>query len=534
MSTGPILPKNTLLLLAIGTFFLFLLIFRLDYLPLKFEEPRRALVATEMLISGNFWAPTINGEFYYNKPPVFNWMVAGLFQIFGFHNWVERLPTLLSIIGIALTNFLFFRKRIGNQVAGLSSTFYLVSGHMLFYFSFQGEIDITYSFVVLLQVLSIFYYFEEGKWTQLFMVSYTLMAIGFLMKGLPSIAFQGLTLLGAFIWFKEFKKLFSPAHLLGGAVAMLLLFGYFQAYSQYNDPELLIAKLTIESASRTSEGGPIGNYLLQLLKFPAMLVSIMLPGFLIIVLSTRIAWKELLRNRWITYCIVFILFNIPLYWISPGTRDRYVYMFLPFLYNVVLFVSLQTELKKPKRLQIAYYGVTGFLCLALVVIPFFSDQIGFLWSAVTVMLLMASIVLVQKKHVHPIFGFALLMLCLRFYYNQVVFPIRGLSPDNIAATLHAEKIIELTGEEPLFFHGSSEMLTLKIPFRKSVEIREIERLPYQFSYYYSSSTKKIIPWVDEKPSGSYYLTATENITGIPALYSFEMEGRSFSLVKSLD
>lgn len=545
MNSGFSIPKNKAFLFSFGSLILFLLIYGLDYLPLKFEEPRRALVATEMLISGNFWAPTINGEFYYNKPPLFNWILAGLFKIFGFHDWVERLPTLLSIIGIALTNFFFFRKRIGNEVAALSSLFYVLSGHMLFYFSFQGEIDIAFSFVVFLQVLCVFHYFEKRKWFQLFLFSYLLMAVGFMMKGLPSIAFQGLTLVGVFLWHKDFKNLFHPANFLGLFLSLGLLAWYFYLYSGFNNPELVIAKLTVESASRTSDGGSLSSYLLQLLQFPLTLLKILLPGCLILLLAKKESFHGLMKNEWVKYIIIFLLFNIPLYWISPGTRDRYLYMFLPFLYNLLFYIGLGSA--KPIRIGRVENILIAIICLlasALCVLPFVVDGVNVLWVIVSVILFVAIGFFVKRKTLHVFLGFAFVMLALRFFYNQVIFPIRAAETKNIAAYLHAEKVLTLTGDNELLFYGTSEQTKLQIPFRDPVEVKEIERLPYQFSYYFSSKSGKIINWTNQLPESGYFVTSMdifdlstnrwlekEGIAEQEIRYSFEMEGRRFALIK---
>lgn len=545
MNSGSVFPKNNTFLLTSGGVILFLLIYGLDYLPLKFEEPRRALVAAEMLISGNFWAPTINGEFYYNKPPLFNWILAGLFKIFGFHDWVERLPTLLSIFGIALTNFFFFRKKIGNEVAALSSLFYVLSGHMLFYFSFQGEIDIAYSFVVFLQIICILHYFKKRNWLPLFFLSYLLMTVGFMMKGLPSIAFQGLTLIGVFVWHKEYKKLFHAYNFLGLFLSLGLLSWYFYLYSGFNNPELVIAKLTVESASRTSDGGSLIAYLVQLGKFPITLIKILLPGCLVILLAKRESFQGLLKNEWVKYIVIFLLFNIPLYWISPGTRDRYLYMFLPFLYNLLFLIGLRSSKSIPiRKIENTLLVTLAVLSLALGFLPFIISGISVLWTVVSILIFICIGFFVKRKIVHVFLGFAFIMLNLRLFYNQVVFPMRAVETKNVAAYLHAEKVIELIGNNSLLFYGRGEETALKIPFRNPVVIQEIERLPYQFSYYYSSKSGKILHWTDQIPKSGYFVTAMgtneedfiywfekEGISEKAINYSFEMEGRRFSLIK---
>ena len=40
-------------------------------LQLRSEEPRRAIVAMEMIFSGDYLQPQLNGWPYYNKPPFF-------------------------------------------------------------------------------------------------------------------------------------------------------------------------------------------------------------------------------------------------------------------------------------------------------------------------------------------------------------------------------------------------------------------------------------------------------------------------------
>ena len=44
--------------------------------PARWEEPRRCLVAMEMIASGDYIVPTVMGETYLKKPPLYNWLIA--------------------------------------------------------------------------------------------------------------------------------------------------------------------------------------------------------------------------------------------------------------------------------------------------------------------------------------------------------------------------------------------------------------------------------------------------------------------------
>ena len=84
------------------------------------DEGIRALVAFEMKMSGNFIVPTLNGEFYFNKPPLYNWMIYGLSMLFGyFGEWPSRLTTLISLGGFAWFVY-HYVSRYMDKLAGVS------------------------------------------------------------------------------------------------------------------------------------------------------------------------------------------------------------------------------------------------------------------------------------------------------------------------------------------------------------------------------------------------------------------------------
>jgi len=116
MSYKPYFTKAEKIILAIifiisiPAFFL-----NLGLLPLMTDEPTRALVDLEMMLEGNYITPKIAGEYYYNKPPLFNWIQIAFIKVGGFNNFVLRLPTILSLIGFAATIYYFVQKEYQNK-----------------------------------------------------------------------------------------------------------------------------------------------------------------------------------------------------------------------------------------------------------------------------------------------------------------------------------------------------------------------------------------------------------------------------------
>lgn len=60
------------------------------------DEGRHASIAREMLASGQWLTPTLNGQPYHDKPVLFYWLVALSLQVFGHEAWAARVPSALA------------------------------------------------------------------------------------------------------------------------------------------------------------------------------------------------------------------------------------------------------------------------------------------------------------------------------------------------------------------------------------------------------------------------------------------------------
>ncbi len=223
MKIGSANPDQKKLLTAIIILIPVAVFLRLNSYQLLFEEPRRALVALEMLIANNWLIPTTNGELYYNKPPLYNWILIGFMNLLGKAEWVIRLPSVLSVFATAAVHYCISRKYIGKQAALLSALFYITSADILFYFSLLGEIDLFFALIVYAQCVLIFHFYQQKKIHWLYLSSYLLTAAGVLTKGIPSLFFQAITLLVIFLLNRDFKRLFSIWHFAGIIVLAIIL-----------------------------------------------------------------------------------------------------------------------------------------------------------------------------------------------------------------------------------------------------------------------------------------------------------------------
>jgi len=85
------------------------------------DEPRVAEVGREMLVNGEFVVPTLAGKPFLEKPPLYWWVMAGLYRLFGVSDGVARSTS--AVAGI-LTLMLVFdvTRRIADPFAGVTAT----------------------------------------------------------------------------------------------------------------------------------------------------------------------------------------------------------------------------------------------------------------------------------------------------------------------------------------------------------------------------------------------------------------------------
>jgi 4-amino-4-deoxy-L-arabinose transferase-like glycosyltransferase len=81
------------------------------------DEGRYVGVAWEMLRSGDWLVPTLNGHPFFHKPPLFYWITAASMELFGPGVWAARVASILAATAAATALFAFVRRWAGGPLA---------------------------------------------------------------------------------------------------------------------------------------------------------------------------------------------------------------------------------------------------------------------------------------------------------------------------------------------------------------------------------------------------------------------------------
>lgn len=431
------------------------------------DEGIRSLVALEMKLSGNYLAPTLNGAPYYNKPPLYNWVLLGSAQLLGhFGEWPARLTTLFFLACFAWSTYHFNARYLG-RLAGISAAFMLLtSGRILFWDSMLGLIDIAFSWLVYLNLMWWYHWGRAQRWRQLFLLSYPLMALAFLLKGLPAVVFQGITVLVALIFWGQLRRqLLAPAHLLGVVVGILVGLLYYTAYAQFVSLEKAFAVLLDQSLQRTPTHFSWQESLLHLFTFPLEQVYHFLPWSLFLgVLFYPQFWRWLQGHEFARYHFWLLVANLPIYWVSVQVYPRYLLMFVP-LFNTIGWLALQEggwgqRFPFPRLLRFLFLVLTGAAFLVFAAIPGIERAHQLPWWGLTAVggaLLLAGIFTqMWRDQARLVLWLAAALLVVRIGFAAMILPFRHEEDKSTLTRMDAYRLAEKYGDLPWWIYRQSE------------------------------------------------------------------------------
>ncbi|MGD0900633.1 MAG: glycosyltransferase family 39 protein, partial [Thermoguttaceae bacterium] len=91
--------------------------YHMNKLPFRGEETRRAQIAREMVLRGDWIVPRQQGEPFLSRPPLQNWIIAGMARLRGdFDETSTRLPSviaMLACVGVIYGYGRTFLSRLG-------------------------------------------------------------------------------------------------------------------------------------------------------------------------------------------------------------------------------------------------------------------------------------------------------------------------------------------------------------------------------------------------------------------------------------
>jgi 4-amino-4-deoxy-L-arabinose transferase-like glycosyltransferase len=421
-------------------------------------------VALEMFLSHDFITPTINGVNYMNKPPLYNWILVLFANLGGgFSEFMLRLPATISLLVFGLTVYLFVKKEYGKRFAMINALMIITCGRVLFWESFFSIIDFSFSVAVYAGIMFIYFYHKRDRFLLMFIVSYVFAAVAFMLKGLPAIVFQGITLIVLLVYEKKVKKLFTIEHLIGIAVFVFITGSYYLIYIIKNPGSSIFSVLLDESIKRTVVQFNGFHVIRAMLRFPFDMIYHYLPwsAFIVSLFKKRF-WKEVNNEPFLKFNLLIFLSNLLVYWTSPDVYPKYILMLMPMFFTVVWYFARKSIDKKNIKIILMEKFVMVLMVIfsfGPFIFPLFKD-IQFInhYYGKAVFLILINLFILYlfiKLRKQRIILTIIFLLLIRIAFDWFIWPIRfdkftDLKKDAI-------EVAKITNDKSLYIYTGSNV-----------------------------------------------------------------------------
>jgi 4-amino-4-deoxy-L-arabinose transferase-like glycosyltransferase len=170
--------------------------------PWPADEPRFAAIARDMVATGEWLFPRVGGDLYQDKPPLFFWMLAACYAVFGSIRWSFLLPSFLAAGGILFLIYDFGRRLVSRE-AGLSAALITVCTLHFVMVMRGAQIDPVLCFLVTFSLYALLRHLLLGPAWGWYVIGGFVAGLGVITKGvgfLPLLVLMPFFLLRAFRW----------------------------------------------------------------------------------------------------------------------------------------------------------------------------------------------------------------------------------------------------------------------------------------------------------------------------------------------
>lgn len=302
------------------------------------DEPRVALIARDMVASGDWLFPRVGGDLYQDKPPLFFWLIAACYALTGSMRLAFLLPSLLAALGTLVLVY-DITRRLWNRAAGFWAALALLFSIQFTVEARVAQIDAVLCFLTTLALYGLLRHLLLRDGWRWYVLSGAAAGAGVIAKGVGFLPFLVLLPYAYARWRRwPLPPLAATAARWSGAplafagtlalwlVPMLIAVGVSEdpALAAYRD-ELLFQQTVTRYAHAWHHQRPFYYYLGVMLTFWLPLVA------LVPWLIPR--WRERLRERdaRILLLLGWALLVVLFFSVSPGKRGVYILPALPAL-----------------------------------------------------------------------------------------------------------------------------------------------------------------------------------------------------------
>ncbi len=174
------------------------------------DETRYAEIPREMLATGDWTVPHLDGLRYFEKPVLGYWLNAVSIKLFGENAFAVRFPSAMAVGVSALMLFWLIRKTTGDAASGLLAAALLLTFIAVFGIGTFAVLDSVFSMFITVCMGFVFLAYRQeqaGRKALYFALSGVFCGLAFLTKGFIAFAIPCVIVVPFFLWMRDVKGL---------------------------------------------------------------------------------------------------------------------------------------------------------------------------------------------------------------------------------------------------------------------------------------------------------------------------------------
>ncbi len=364
------------------------------------DESRYSEVAREMLTSGDFITPKVNGAVFFDKPILYYWLQASSIELFGVNETAIRLwPSLFGILGCL---FIYIAGRnLYDRRTGLIAAITLACSPLYYLAAHYANMDLEVAVLISCSLLAFLVAVQpknqlnRQKWLYL---SYIFAGLAILTKGLIGLMFP-LMIIGTWILLTNQWHIIKNMSIFTGLLIILAITAPWFILVQQHNPDFFHFFFYIQHFQRfISENFNSKSSLWFYL--PVILLGIFPWTFFFfsaLAKTIKALWKnrkgvqtELFLLLWAI--LIFIFFSIP--------TSKLIGYIIPVLPPIILltshYISQLISNLKQNNITMLFISLaiflTALICLATPYLPQYKNYL----TSKTPSLIMASVLFISS------------------------------------------------------------------------------------------------------------------------------------------
>ena len=318
----------------------------------------------EIALTGDWWTVHFNGAPSFVYPPLYIWLEAASFKVFGIYDFAAKLPTaLLGLSTIVLIYFLTL-ELTGQAWLSLLAVLVLTSTQFFIKNATHAMTDVPFTFLF---TLVIFFYLKGLRKPAFLALLGLPLGLALLMRSVIGLLAVGILVTHAVLT-KRYKLLWSPwlvsGLILGLALPAIWYISQFELHgfaAVESHVRFIGSKIHVEQGS---------NHWLTLLNYPESLLKYYWPWlpFLLtgLVLQVRAMIRE--KDPVASLLVVWILFILIPFSMVQTRYPRYIMPVYP-AFSIVSAIALERLIPQARR-KIFFNSACaiGFLAICLTIL----------------------------------------------------------------------------------------------------------------------------------------------------------------------